>query len=262
MITCYDATFAHIVDSAGADIILVGDSLGCVIKGEEGTLNVTLDEISYHTKAVARGVKQAHIVSDMPFLTYHRDDGQAIENAGLLLQSGANSVKIEGGKHLAPRIKKIVDLGIPVMGHIGLMPQSVNAQGGYVIQGRSAHSQTSLLEDALALQDAGIFALVIEGVQSDTAELITERLNIPTIGIGAGVHCDGQVLVLYDLLGLNPHFKPKFLKNYANGFDIVSEACMNYFHEVRTSSFPSKEHSFDSKLNMLELPFTQPHTSA
>jgi 3-methyl-2-oxobutanoate hydroxymethyltransferase len=244
MITCYDATFAKIVDKSGADIVLIGDSLGTVIKGETGTLNVTLDEVAYHTRAVARGIENALIVSDLPFLTYHRDDAQAIESAGKLIQSGANAVKLEGGQNIAGRIRTIIELGMPVMGHIGLMPQSVNSQGGYVIQGRTKASKDKLIEDALALQDAGVFALVLEGVQSDVAEEITSRLMIPTIGIGAGSECDGQVLVLYDLLGLDPDFKPKFVKQFADGAADVQQACQNYIKEVKKGLFPSKDHTF------------------
>lgn len=244
MVTCYDATFAKLVDKAGADIVLVGDSLGTVIKGESTTLGVTLDEVAYHTRAVARGIENALIVADLPFLTYHRDDAQAIESAGKLIQSGANCVKLEGGRALAERVRKIVELGIPVMGHIGLLPQSVNALSGYVIQGRTQTSKEKLIEDALALQAAGVFAIVLEGVQSDVAAEITASLSIPTIGIGAGADCDGQVLVLYDLLGLDPEFKPKFVKNFADGAQVVTLACQNYFKEVKKGLFPSKDQTF------------------
>lgn len=244
VVTCYDATFAKLVDRAGADIVLVGDSLGTVIKGEKNTLGVTLDEVAYHTRAVARGIENAHLVADLPFMSYHRDDAQAIESAGKLLCAGAHSVKLEGGQHLAPRAAQIVRLGIPVMGHIGLMPQSLHAQSGYVIQGRNEASQQTLIADALALEDAGVFALVLEGIQSDVAKTISERVRIPTIGIGAGPHCDGQVLVLYDLLGLDPDFKPKFVKQFANGALDVQSACQNYFKEVKKGLFPSKDHSF------------------
>ena len=244
MITCYDATFAKLVDRAKADIVLVGDSLGMVIKGEDGTLKVTLDEVAYHTRAVSRGITNALIVADMPFMTYHRDDAQAIDSAGHLIRCGANCVKLEGGKALAPRVRKIVELGIPVMGHIGLMPQSINAQGGYVVQGRTANAKEQLIEDALALQDAGVFAIVLEGVQSDVAADISAIVSVPIIGIGAGPDCDGQVLVLYDLLGLDPDFKPKFVKHFANGAKDVQEACQNYFTEVRCGLFPSKEQSY------------------
>lgn len=244
MITCYDATFSRLVDQAGADIILVGDSLGTVIKGEAGTLNVSLEEIAYHTRAVVRGAVNAHIVADLPFMSYHSSDSQAIESAGFLIKSGANSVKLEGGAVLAPRVKKIVELGIPVMGHIGLMPQSVNAQGGYVVQGRTDVSKLQLIEDALALQSAGVYALVLECVQADVAAEITARLSIPTIGIGAGPSCDGQVLVLYDVLGLNRDFKPKFMKPFVDGATTVEQACHEYFQEVISGSFPSKENTF------------------
>lgn len=258
MLTCYDATFAKILDNGGCDIILVGDSLGSVIKGEGNTLNVTIEEVCYHTKAVWNGSKSAHIVADLPFMSYHCDDSQAIDNAGKLIQSGANSVKLEGGAHLANRVKAIVDLGIPVMGHIGLMPQSINAQGGYVIQGRTEESKTKLLQDALALQEAGVYAIVLEGIQSDVAELITSRLAIPTIGIGAGNHCDGQVLVLHDLLGLNPDFAPKFVKQYLNGAELAMSACRNYVNEVKSGSFPSLDHSFEPRSNKNHISHASP----
>lgn len=244
MITCYDATFAKILDKAGADVVLVGDSLGTVIKGEDGTINVTLDEIAYHTRAVARGIERALIVADLPFLSYHTSDGQAIESAGKLIQAGANCVKLEGGEFLANRIKQIIAFGIPVMGHLGLTPQSVNALGGYVIQGKTKDQKERLVKDALALQEAGVFAIVLEGVQSDVAREITSQLSIPTIGIGAGANCDGQVLVLYDLLGLDPQFKPKFVKQFANGAADVTLACQNYMVEVKKGLFPSRDHSF------------------
>lgn len=244
MITCYDATFAKILDKAGVDIVLVGDSLGTVIKGESTTLNVTLDEVIYHTRAVARGTQNALITADLPFLSYHGDDAQAILSAGKLIQAGANCVKLEGGAHLAVRIRKIVEFGIPVMGHIGLLPQSVNMQGGYVIQGRSQEAKDQLVADAIAVQEAGAFAIVLEGVQNDVAQEITQVLKIPTIGIGAGAECDGQVLVLYDLLGLDPDFKPKFVKQFANGAADVHQACQNFMKEVKKSLFPSKDHTF------------------
>ena len=202
MLTCYDASFAHLLDMADVDMLLVGDSLGMVVKGEENTLSVSVDEVAYHTKAVARGSQKAHIMADMPFMSYHGSAEDAVLNAGQLLQAGAQSVKLEGGKGIVPIIKKMVDAGIPVMGHIGLMPQKVHMMGGFKVQGKDAHSQQQILEDAQALVEAGVFAMVLEGIPHDVAQEVTQSVPVPTIGIGAGDQCDGQVLVIYDLLGL------------------------------------------------------------
>jgi len=248
MCTAYDATFASILDTAGIDILLVGDSLGMVIQGHETTIPVTLDHMIYHTRAVTRGAKRAHVVGDMPFMSYKVSTEQALESAMRMMQEGrAHSVKLEGGKELAPTIARIVAAGIPVMGHVGLTPQSVHAMGGFKVQGRNSEGAAQILEDALALQEAGCFAVVLEGIPLDLAKEITSQLEIPTIGIGAGVHCDGQVLVCYDMLGMNEGFKPKFLKEYASLHEVMVDAAQSYAEEVRAGTFPDDEHSFKSK---------------
>ena len=247
MVTAYDATFARILDEAGADVLLVGDSLGMVVQGNDSTLPVTMDQMLYHSKAVTRGAQRAHVVGDMPFMSYQNSVDEAVRNAGRLIAEGnVGSVKLEGGTEFAEVISRIVRASIPVMGHIGLTPQSVHKMGGYIVQGRDEDTARKLVEDAVALEQAGCYALVLEGVPLELAKTITSRLSIPTIGIGAGKHCDGQVLVCYDLLGLNPHFKPKFVKRYADGYATVSEAAQTFFTEVRAGSFPDEDHSFRS----------------
>jgi 3-methyl-2-oxobutanoate hydroxymethyltransferase len=248
MVTAYDATFARIVDDAGADLILVGDSLGMVIQGQDSTLPVTMDQMVYHCAAVSRGAKRAHVVGDMPFMSYQASADEAVKNAGRLISEGkAHSVKLEGGEEFVETVTRIVRASIPVMGHLGLTPQSVHKMGGYVVQGRDDEQARKILRDALALQAAGVYALVLEGVPLQLAEQITARLDIPTIGIGAGVHCDGQVLVSYDLLGLNPDFQPKFVKRYGNLYGAIKEATETFFSEVRAETFPDEAHSFQSK---------------
>jgi 3-methyl-2-oxobutanoate hydroxymethyltransferase len=244
MLTGYDATFARLLDGAGVDMILVGDSLGMVVKGEQNTLGVTIEQMAYHTAAVARGVKRAHVVGDMPFMSYQASVEEALKNAAKLLAAGASSVKLEGGAQIAPTVARMVEAGIPVMGHIGLMPQSVHAMGGFVVQGKDAASRQRILDDALALQEAGAYAIVVEGVPTELATEITETLAIPTIGIGAGVGCDGQVLVIYDLLGLNPDFTPKFVKKYVDGAAVVGDAVRAYVDEVKRGVFPDDDHAF------------------
>ncbi len=248
MVTAYDATFARILEDAGADIILVGDSLGMVVQGNDSTLPVTMDQMVYHCRAVTRGTRRAHVVGDMPFLSYQTSVVEAVKNAGrLVAEGGAGSVKLEGGAEFSETIAHILRASIPVMGHIGLTPQSVHKMGGYLVQGRDEESARRLLRDALALQEAGCYALVLEGVPLELAQEITAALSIPTIGIGAGVHCDGQVLVCYDLLGLNPDFKPKFVKRYADLYGATRSAAETFFAEVRADAFPDEDHSFKSK---------------
>lgn len=244
VMTAYDFTFASLIDEL-VDIVLVGDSLGMVIQGEPNTLSVTTDDIIYHSRAVSRGLKHAHLVADMPFLSYQTSERDAILNAGRLLAEGkAQSVKLEGGTVVAAHIEKLVGFGIPVMGHIGLTPQSVHAMGGFKVQGKTEATRASILQDALAVEDAGAYAVVLEGIPADLGAEITARLRIPTIGIGAGNHCDGQVLVMQDALGMNQAFRPKFVKNFANLADQVKEAVGVYAREVRSGVFPGQEHSF------------------
>jgi len=245
MLTCYDATFASIFDAAGVEVLLVGDSLGMVVQGEKSTLPVTMDQMVYHCRMVSRASKRAHVVCDLPFMSYQASVDEAVKNAGRLVsEGGAESVKLEGGEDFAEAIAKIVRAGIPVMGHIGLTPQSVHRMGGYVVQGRDQDQAQQLLRDARALERAGCYALVIEGVPLDLGRQITAALSIPTIGIGAGVHCDGQVLVCYDLLGMNPDFAPKFVKRYADLHGVITSAVSTYLGEVRAQAFPAEAQSF------------------
>jgi len=244
MLTAYDATFARMFDEAEIDVLLVGDSLGMVIQGQDSTLPVTVDEVIYHCRAVARGCHNPLIVGDLPFMSYQIDSADALRNAGRFLSEGAaHAVKLEGGVPIAPTIRRIVDAGIPVMGHVGLTPQSVHAMGGFRVQGKTDEEGDRVVEDALAVQAAGAFAIVLEGIPKKLAARITELLEIPTIGIGAGVNCDGQVLVCYDLLGLTPDLRPKFVKRYAEMFAEGVEAARRYAVEVQHGEFPSEEHS-------------------
>lgn len=248
MVTCYDATFARLCDRGGADILLVGDSLGMVIQGEETTLPVELEDIIYHTRAVRRGTQRAHVVADMPFMSYQSGWHDALKSAGRLMkEGGAESVKLEGGEDAAESIDRLVRAGIPVMGHIGLTPQSVHAMGGFKIQGRDSESARRILADAKAVEQAGAYAIVLEGMPVELARVITSSLRIPTIGIGAGVDCDGQVLVIYDLLGMNDEFAPKFVKRYADLAGTISSAVGKFREEVRAAEFPTEAHSFHSK---------------
>ena len=245
MVTAYDATFARLFDDAGMDVLLVGDSLGMVVQGQDSTLPVTVDEVIYHCRAVARGTRRAHIVGDMPFLSWQVSPEQALTNAGRFLsEGGAQAVKLEGGVDAAPTIERIVHAGIPVMAHVGLTPQSVHAMGGFRVQGKTEAAAARVLADAKAVAEAGAYSLVLEGIPSDLAKRITEGVDIPTIGIGAGPHCDGQVLVCYDLLGLTPDLKPKFVKRYAQFFEEGVAAARRYRDEVRSGVFPSEEFSF------------------
>jgi len=244
MVTAYDATFSRLMDTSGVDVILVGDSVGMVVQGHENTLPVTMEHMIYHCAAVSRGANRALVVGDMPFMSFQVSAEEALKNAGRLLSEGsAHAVKIEGGKELAPTVRKLVQAGIPVMGHIGLTPQSVHQLGGFKAQGKDAEAAEKLMADALALQEAGCFSLVIECVPGPLAQHISEELTIPTIGIGAGVGCDGQVLVCYDMLGMNEGFKPKFLKTYDELGRRIREATASYIDEVRAESFPEKEHT-------------------
>ena len=252
MITAYDYTSALIVDRAGMPVILVGDTLGQVVLGYDSTLPVTMDEMLHHVRPVARGAKRALIVGDMPFMSYQTDVKDAMRNAGRFLQEGgAQAVKLEGGVHMAPTVRRMVESGIPVMGHIGLTPQSVNQLGGYRVQGKSLKSAVRLMEDARALEDAGAFSLVLECVPASLASLITERLSIPTIGIGAGAGCDGQVQVFHDMLGLFTDFVPRHAKRYANLGEAIAEAVAAFMAEVKDGSFPSHKHSYHIKDEVL-----------
>ncbi len=244
MVTCYDATFARLVDESNVDAILIGDSLGAVIQGHDYTLPVTVDDVIYHARAVARGCSRPHLVGDMPFGSYQISKEIALQNAiRLLKEGGVQAVKLEGGEPVAETVARMVEVGIPVMGHLGLTPQSVHQMGGYKIQGRTQSAGERLLRDAKALQDAGCYSLVLEGIPAQLAAQVTEMLEIPTIGIGAGPSCDGQVLVLQDMLGLNMGFTPKFLKKYAELGETTISALNHYAEEVRGGLFPDAEHS-------------------
>jgi 3-methyl-2-oxobutanoate hydroxymethyltransferase len=245
MVTAYDATFARLIDQAGADVLLVGDSLGMVVQGHETTLPVTMDHMVYHTQAVVRGSERALVVADLPFMSYQASSADALRNAGrLLAEGGCQAVKLEGGERCADTIAALVGAGVPVMGHVGLTPQSVNVFGGYKVQGRGDEAAAQVLRDARAVADAGAFAVVLEIVPGGLADEITQALNIPTIGIGAGARCDGQVLVCYDLLGLNDGFSPKFLKRYAELGEDARGATRRYVDEVKAGTFPADEHTF------------------
>ncbi len=244
-LTAYDYSFARILDGAGIDILLVGDSVGCVVQGHANTLPVQIEEMIYHTRAVVRGRKRALVVGDMPFLSYQVNQDEAVRNAGRLLQEGgAEAVKLEGGVSMRETIAKIVRSGIPVMGHVGLTPQSVHRFGGYKVQGKDPSGYEAIVDDALAVEEAGAFAIVLEGIPLGLAKEITSRLSIPTIGIGAGTHCDGQVLVMHDMLGLFDDFKPKFVKRYAELKGVVAGAVKKFVSDVREEKFPGEEHSF------------------
>lgn len=253
MLTAYDYSTAKLIDSCGINGILVGDSLGMVCLGYEDTLSVTMEDMIHHTKAVSRGCTNTLIVADMPFMSYQTSTYDAVVNAGRLIKEGrAHAIKLEGGVEVFNQIQAIVNSFIPVMGHIGLTPQSVNAFGGFKVQGRDELAAKKLIEDALAVEDAGAFAVVLEGVPSKLASLITKKLNIPTIGIGAGASCDGQVLVYQDMLGMFSDFTPKFVKKYENIGEKMKNAFSNYIDEVKTEVFPSEEHSFKINEDIIE----------
>lgn len=244
-LTCYDALFARLLDGSGVDILLVGDSLNQVLGGSPSTLSATLDQMIYHTTMVRRGTERAMVVCDMPFLSYQVSPDEAVRNCGRAMkETGCQAVKIEGGQAMAATVRRLVEVGIPVMGHIGLTPQSVHALGGYRVQGREDASAERLRGDAAALEDAGAFAVVLELIPAPLASQITKALTIPTIGIGAGPACDGQVLVLHDMLGLNDRFSAKFVKKYAALAEDVREAARVFSAEVREGRYPGPEHSF------------------
>ncbi|MCA9896671.1 MAG: 3-methyl-2-oxobutanoate hydroxymethyltransferase [Ardenticatenaceae bacterium] len=245
MLTAYDFTSAILVDQTDIDIILVGDSLGMVMLGYPGTTQVTMDEMLHHCKAVARGTSNAFLVGDMPFMSYQPDVAEAVRNAGRFLkEAGMDCVKVEGGREIADTVRAIVRAGIPVMGHIGLTPQTVSQLGGFRIQGKTAVAAQSLLEDALALQEAGCFAMVLEAIPATVATQISQRLAIPTIGIGAGVGCDGQVLVYHDMLGLYDRLQPRFVKEFGQIGKAITTAVQTYTEEVRSRQFPAEEHTY------------------
>lgn len=245
MLTAYDYSTARLEDEAGVNSILVGDSLGMVMLGYENTLAVTMDDMIHHSAAVARGAKNALVVTDMPFMSYQTSVYDAVVNAGRLVkEGGADAVKLEGGTEVAPHIRAITDASIPVMAHIGMTPQSVNAFGGFKVQGKSIEDARKIIEDAKAVEQAGAFAVVLECVPSELAKYITEILSIPTIGIGAGADCDGQVLVYQDMLGMYSDFTPKFVKKFGNVGEMMKDCFSSYFDEVRSGKFPSEEHTF------------------
>ena len=245
MLTAYDYSTAKLMDEAGIDMILVGDSLGNVILGYEDTISVTMEDMIHHGAAVSRGVKETMVVVDMPFMSYQVSVEEAVKNAGRLMKEGrANAVKLEGGKSVCPQIKAITQAGIPVVAHLGLTPQSINALGGYKVQGKSEDAAKKLLEDALAVQEAGAFALVLECVPTKLASLVTKKLTIPTIGIGAGNECDGQVLVYQDMLGMFSDYVPKFVKQFAQVGEIMKKAFTDYKEEVASGAFPAEKNSY------------------
>ena len=244
VVTAYDALFTRIVEQAGIEAILVGDSLGVVVQGKTNTLSVTMDDMLYHTKLVAGAAQRALVIGDMPFMSYQASSEDALRNAGRFLQAGAQAIKLEGGAVVADHVAAMTSIGIPVMGHIGMTPQSVHRYGGYKVQGKESDHALVLLNDAKALEAAGAFAIVLEAIPAELAKTITEQVAIPTIGIGAGPHCDGQVLVLYDLLGLFDEFVPKFVKPYAHLKADALQALRRYKEEVEEGKFPSDSESY------------------
>lgn len=245
MLTCYDYTTAKLMDEAGMDMLLVGDSLGNVILGYSDTISVTMEDMIHHTAAVSRGVQNAMVVADMPFLSYQTSVYDAVVNAGRLMKEGrAGAVKLEGGKLVCEQIRAIVNASIPVVAHLGMTPQSVNTLGGFKVQGKTADAARQLLEDAKAVEEAGAFALVMECVPAKLAALVTKTLHIPTIGIGAGAGCDGQVLVYQDMLGMFSDYRPKFVRKFAEVGKVMQEAFASYRSEIQEGNFPTEEHSF------------------
>ncbi len=245
MLTAYDYPSARLVEEAGVPLILVGDSLGMVVLGYDSTIPVSMEEMLHHVKAVVRGARRAHVVADMPFMSYQASPQDALRNAGRLLkEGGAQSVKLEGGLRVADTVRLLVEAGIPVMGHLGLTPQSVNQFGGYKVQGKTPAAAVKLLNDAVALEQAGVYAIVLETIPAQLAQVISERVSVPTIGIGAGPHCDGQVQVFHDLMGLYPDFLPKHAKRYASLGEAIRDAVRQYAAEVQDGRFPTGRESF------------------
>jgi 3-methyl-2-oxobutanoate hydroxymethyltransferase len=252
-LTAYDYSFSRLIDATDIDIILVGDSLAMVALGHSTTLPVTLEEMIMHTRAVSRGCQNSLLVADMPFMSYQVSNEQAVSNGGRFLQeAGAQAVKLEGGSRMARRIQALTDADIPVMGHIGITPQSIHRLGKYQTQGKTFEDARKIKQDALALQDAGVFSIVLEGIYDDLAAEITHSLKVPTIGIGAGIKCDGQILVLHDLLGLGIDSSPKFVKQYTNLANETQKAVNNYIQEVRNETFPDVDHSYTKKIQSLK----------
>jgi 3-methyl-2-oxobutanoate hydroxymethyltransferase len=246
MLTAYDFTMARIIDSAGIDIILVGDSASNVMAGHETTLPITMDQMIYHTSTVVRGAQRALVLADLPFMSYQVTPEEALQNAGRMMkEAGAHAVKLEGGAPVVSTIRKIVDAGIPVMGHLGLTPQSIYKFGTYKVRATETAEADQLLEDALALQNAGCFGIVLEKIPAGLAKQVTESLGIPTIGIGAGAACDGQVLVMHDMLGLTKDFKPRFIRRYLELHETIGTAVQNYIRDVKNTSFPSKDEQYE-----------------
>lgn len=257
MVTAYDAPGARVASQAGADLILVGDSVAMVVLGYDDTLQVTVDDMAHHTAAVARARPSAHIVADLPWMSYHVSADETVRNAAMLIRAGAQSVKLEGGRKRLPMIERIRDAEIPVMGHIGLTPQSVHAMGGFKVQGRQAEAARRLVQAAKSLAHAGCYSLVLEGVPVQVAEMVTDAVDIPTIGIGAGPHCDGQVLVFHDLLGLETRLVPKFVRRYADLDALATDALRRFATDVRSGAFPSAQESYhlsETELAALGIP--------
>ncbi|QIB27989.1 3-methyl-2-oxobutanoate hydroxymethyltransferase [Caloranaerobacter azorensis] len=253
MLTAYDYSTAKLLDEAGVDSILVGDSLGMVMLGYENTIKVTIEDIIHHTKAVSRGVNRALIIADMPFLSYHVSVEDTIRNAGRLIkEGGAHAVKLEGGENIIEKVKALIDAQIPVCGHLGLTPQSVNMLGGFKVQGKSVEKARKIIEDAILLEKAGVFAIVLEAVPEPLAKIITEKVSVPTIGIGAGRYCDGQVLVSQDMLGMFSDFTPKFVKRFRDLGKEIREGVKEYIKEVQEGKFPEEKHTFKMSQEIID----------
>jgi 3-methyl-2-oxobutanoate hydroxymethyltransferase len=253
MLTCYDYSMAKLMDESGINMLLIGDSLGQVVLGYEDTLSVTMEDMIHHTRAVSRGARNAFVLADMPFMSYQTSVYDAVTNAGRLIKEGrAHGVKLEGGVKVCPQIKAIVDASIPVCAHIGLTPQSVNAFGGFKVQGKTEEAARQLIEDAKAVEAAGAFIVVLEGVPAKLAELVSKEINIPTIGIGAGASCDGQVLVYQDMLTIFSDFTPKFVKQFANVGDVMKQAFQEYINEVKDGTFPAEAHTYSISDDIIE----------